>query len=197
MSRIAYIRLIRDKATGIIILLTPCLITKGMSKGLALIKMASVEDVVALFAACPVVLIDGSPCRLEYGSEPNPDDWYCRSCGALNYHWRITCFKCHTGKQQQAVRSNVTEPQKGMNDGTQDICDRDQVPTSFLLVRGIPVEGLNEKDVFEKMAEYGLDRVWLARDRQTYKSRGFSFLQFKSSQVSVLLFMVLKHVLEC
>lgn len=40
------------------------------------------------------ILVDGQPVLLELTPERKADDWTCKYCSVLNYHWRTHCFKC-------------------------------------------------------------------------------------------------------
>lgn len=71
-----------------------------MSKGLAMIKAESMQEakfVYAQLSSNPLVF-EGLPTWVEYGVEQHPDDWNCKACSSLNFHWRHTCFKCQVSK---------------------------------------------------------------------------------------------------
>src|SRR5690606_6020777 len=115
----------------------------------------------------PSFFIDGATCWVEFGVESHPDDWNCLACNFSNFHHRTSCHKC--GHKRTA---NV------LNDGSEDIS---ALPTPFILIRNLP-EDLSESQIFQDCADMsGLKAAWLARDKQTFKSRQFAFLQFDSS----------------
>ncbi len=105
---------------------------------------------------------------MEFGVESHQDDWTCNACSYLNYHHRSTCHKCGWGKKSTKI----------LNDGTEDTS---HAPTPFLLLRGID-ESLSESQLYEQYKEQTslLKTVWLARDKQTFKSRSFAFLEYSN-----------------
>jgi hypothetical protein len=172
---LVYIRIIRDKSSGIKPLKVCLPDYEGQSKGLALIKFPSIDDAAAFLGAFPTFALPETTCWLDFGVEPHTDDWYCKTCNTLNYHWRTSCFKC------QASKGSLHRPSQ-LNDGSQDICEG-PIPTKFLLIRGLD-ESVNGTELFERCSEmFKCQRVWLARDSQTYKARSFAFVEFSSEAV--------------
>lgn len=169
----------------------------GTSKGVAILKFKSVETAAACIEAHAVVDVDDGPVWLEFGFEHTSDDWHCRTCNSLNFHFRPQCFKCGTSKAprgtlshsgshlltahgvvDKTTSSTSSTPSNFLNDGSEDVCP---TPTKFLLIRGLDAM-LDAQMLFEKLSvvDSEIVHVWLVRDRQTLRSRCFAFVQFSA-----------------
>jgi translation initiation factor 3 subunit G len=117
----------------------------------------------------------------------------CRNCGETG-HWTLKCPKRNkivptgfseenlppsatekgsTGKPGSGKEGKYVAPRRGPNEGQSN---RDQEPT--LRVTNLS-EDTSESDLQELFRRFGhTSRIYLAKDRQTQKSRGFAFVNF-------------------
>ena len=150
--------------------------------------MVSIEAAQFLLQTVPKLLIDNQMCWFEFGVEPHPDDWTCRACNSMNFHWRLACYKCQQPKESAGkdLKKGKVVGRPLVNDGQEDVC-LPTVPSRFLLIRGIDMtlEGNHIFDQFKSATDSTAIRIWMARDSQTYQSRGFAFVEFETPAVYV------------
>jgi hypothetical protein len=145
------------------------------------VKLVSVEAAQSLMLATPRLTVDDQMGWFEFGVEPHPDDWTCRVCSSMNFHWRLICYKC---QQPKSKGKSVPVSRPLVNDGQEDVC-LPTVNSRFLLIRSIDPDwdGPQIFDQFMGATESAFVRVWMARDSQTYQSRGFAFAEFETPAV--------------
>lgn len=106
----------------------------GASKGLASISCVDSNVALTLMRLSGSIRVDGQPVLLELAPERKTDDWNCKYCSILNYHWRMQCFKCLVPRNASAgpVSTGLVEEKTSppLLEGAADVSP---VGTKFLL----------------------------------------------------------------